>query len=286
MSIIYMGSYEQITNQIIQNLEKANSWSDMINSRAPINITGRSYKGINVMLLYNMDFKSRIWGTFRQVIKHGGRIRKGEKSSIVAFWSKYLPKQEGEEPPQEKWYLKVYRVFNVDQCEFIEDNQYLDYLEGKLNEEPIPAVPQEVVDDYLQRESIRLHIVDKVSVPYYTPKDDLISITDHQHYESNDEYFQTLYHECIHSTGHPNRLNRFEVGKHIYGSRDYSFEELVAEIGATFLSKETGINPDFMNSVAYVKHWIPELKKHPKWIVSAAAKAETAVEFILNRNQS
>lgn len=282
-----MNSYEQITNQIIENLEKATGgWSDMINSRSPINITGRPYRGINVMLLFNTDYKSRIWGTFRQIIKHGGKIRKGESSSIVAFWSRYQPKAEGDEQPKERWYLKVYRVFNVDQCEFIEGNEYLEYLEGKLNEEPVPAVPHEVVEDYLEREVVKLHIEDKVSVPYYSPKADLISITDRKHYKSNDEYFMTLFHEMLHSTGSPNRLKRFEVGDHIYGSRDYSFEELVAEIGACFLSRETGINPDFLNSVAYMKHWIPELKKHPRWISSAAAKAEAAVEIILNRSKS
>lgn len=275
-----MNSYQQITERIIENLSIATSWSDMISySNGPVNITGRPYRGINLMLLYNTDFTSRIWGTFRQIIKHGGKIKKGEKSSIVAFWSTYKPKDQ--EESEEKWYLKVYRVFNVDQCEFIEGNEYLAYLENKLNEDPIPAVPQEVVSDYLTRENITLKTVKKKSTPFYSPIKDQVSITDSKLYKNNDEYFMTLYHELVHSSGHPKRLNRFEVENTTFNRQEYSLEELVAEIGANFLCSETAVNPDFMNSVAYVKGWIPYLKDHPRWIVSAAAKAEKAVEFIL-----
>ena len=277
-----MNSYQMITNQIISNLENATTWSDMISSGRPINITGRPYRGINLMLLYNSSFKSRIWGTFRQIIKHGGRVRRSEKSSIVGFWSKYKPEpSEQNKEPTERWYLKIYRVFNVEQCEFIEENEYLDSLEGKLNEEPIPKVPNEVVSEYLKRENITLQRISQHSVPYYSPNKDLISISDHILYKSNDEYFMTLYHELTHSTGHPKRLKRFEVGSTVFGSQDYSLEELVAEIGANFLSAETAIKPDFLNSVSYIKGWIPQLIEHPRWIVSAASKAEQAVEYIL-----
>ena len=183
-----------ITNQIISNLENATSWSDMISSGRPINITGRPYRGINLMLLYNTRFKSRIWGTFRQIIKHGGKIRKGEKSSIVCFWSRYKPEPTDENKnPSERWYLKIYRVFNVEQCEFIEGNEYLESLDDTLNEEPISAIADEVVSDYLNREGIKLQTIDHHSVPYYSPSKDLISITDHSHYKNNDEYFMTLY---------------------------------------------------------------------------------------------
>jgi antirestriction protein ArdC len=278
-----MNSYQQITDQIIANLENAKGWSDMISfGNRPINIIGRPYQGVNLMLLYKPEYKSRIWGTFNQIIKHGGKIRKGEKSSMVAFWSKYQPKPTAEgKKPEEKWFLKIYRVFNVEQCEFIDGNEYLESLEGKLNEDPIPAAPDEVVSDYLKRENIALQRIVRHSVPFYSPKKDLISITDHALYENNEEYLMTLFHELIRSTGHPKRLKRCEVGSSIFGSQEYSLEELVAEIGANFLSAETDVKPDFLNSVGYIKGWIPKLKEHPRWIVSAAAKAEKATEFIL-----
>ncbi len=283
-----MNSYEQITNQIIENLAQSTSWSDMISfGNRPINIIGRPYQGVNLMLLFKPEYKTRIWGTFRQIIKHGGKILKGEKSSMVAFWSQYQPEPtEQNKKPEGKWFLKIYRVFNVEQCEFIEGNEYLEHLQGKLNEEPIPAAPDEVVSDYLKRENIALQRIVRHSIPFYSPKKDLISITDHALYENNDEYLMTLFHEMIHSTGHPKRLKRFEIGVNVFGSQEYSLEELVAEIGANFLSAETGVKPDFLNSIGYIKRWIPHLQDHPRWIVSAASKAEKATNFILKGGES
>ena len=282
-----MNSYEQITNQIIENLEKAKTWSDMINARNPINITGRAYRGINLMLLYNTDYDSRIWGTFNQIIRHGGRIKKNERGSIVSFWNKYQPKPTDENKnPDELWYMKLFKVFNTDQCEWVKDNEYLAYLEGKANEEPVPTVPQEVVDDYLQREGIKLVNKRSESVPFYSPKKDLISITDRKLYKNNQEYYHTLNHELIHSTGSPKRLKRFEVESSVFRSESRNLEELVAEVGSNFLSHEMGIEPDFLNSVGYIKSWIPQLKEHPRWIVAAAAKAEKAADFILQKGGS
>jgi antirestriction protein ArdC len=135
--------------------------------------------------------------------------------------------------------------------------------------------------DYLNRENITVQRINHHATPYYSPKKDLISIPDRPLYKNNDEFYMTLFHEVIHSTGHPRRLNRFEVGGGVFGSQDYSLEELVAEIGANYLSAETSINPDFMNSVGYIKGWVSKLKEHPRWIVSAAARAEKAVGFVL-----
>ena len=276
-----MNTYTLITNQIIANIKNAKSWSDMINATSPVNITGRPYNGINRFLLGKSKYKSRIWGTFKQITQYGGRVKKGEKSSIVALWMRYKPK-DATGATEERWYLKLYHVFNVEQCTFIDGNEYLAQLEGKLNKDAIPATADKVVSSYLKREHIQLVTVQNHSTPYYSPAKDLISITDHLLYKNNNEYLMTLYHEIVHSTGHPKRLHRFDVGSSVFGSHDYSLEELVAEIGANFLSASTGVSYDFMNSVAYIKSWIPHLEQHPRWIVSAASKAERAVESVLN----
>ncbi len=55
-----------------------------------------------------------------------------------------------------------------------------------------------------------------------------------------DSYFAALFHELVHATGHPRRLDRFshEEGNPL---ERYSFEELVAEFGAAFLGALCGI---------------------------------------------
>jgi antirestriction protein ArdC len=61
-------------------------------------------------------------------------------------------------------------------------------------------------------------------------------------FRSDEEYYRTLFHELVHSTGHASRLNRTELLKiNMLKSHDYSKEELVAEMGSAFLCGRCGI---------------------------------------------
>jgi len=87
-----------------------------------------------------------------------------------------------------------------------------------------------------------------------------------------------------HSTGHKSRLNRKELTKVSgFGSRDYSKEELVAEMGAAFLCSQAGIENTIDNSAAYLQSWIKKLKGDPKLAVMAAAQAQKAADYILDQ---
>jgi antirestriction protein ArdC len=92
-------------------------------------------------------------------------------------------------------------------------------------------------------------------------------------------YYHTLFHEMTHATAHPSRLYCKS------GSRgeSYAAEELVAEIGASFLSNTAGIlsEIEFENSAAYIAGWLKALKDDRKLIVQAASAAQKAADFIL-----
>jgi antirestriction protein ArdC len=77
------------------------------------------------------------------------------------------------------------------------------------------------------------------------------------------------------STGHTSRLNRDEISKiSLFGSHDYSKEELVAEMGSAFLCGHCGIEPAVIeNQTAYIQNWLKKLHGNKKWLVYAAAKA-------------
>ena len=69
-----------------------------------------------------------------------------------------------------------------------------------------------------------------------------------------------------------------------FGSPEYSKEELIAECGASFLCGYTGIeNETIENQVAYIEHWKKQLEADKKLIIFAAAQAQKAADFILNR---
>jgi antirestriction protein ArdC len=98
-------------------------------------------------------------------------------------------------------------------------------------------------------------------------------------------YYATLFHELIHSTGHPCRLNRPTLTESAgFGSDPYCREELVAELGAAFLCGHTGIENTIQNSAAYLQNWLEALKNDRTLIVQAAAQAQKAATTFSERS--
>jgi antirestriction protein ArdC len=120
----------------------------------------------------------------------------------------------------------------------------------------------------------------------YSPSLDYCNIP-HQHtFDTIESFYDTVFHELSHSTGHANRLGRKGVTETSYfGSHEYSKEELVAERGAAFLCGHVGIeNTTIENSAAYLQGWLKALKNDKTLLIHAAAQAQKASDFILNRN--
>ena len=87
----------------------------------------------------------------------------------------------------------------------------------------------------------------------------------------------------VHSTGHASRLDRLDRVA-AFGSEDYSKEELIAEISAAALVNQAGLETasSFRNSAAYIQNWLSVLRNDKRFIISAADKAEKAVNLIRN----
>jgi antirestriction protein ArdC len=105
-----------------------------------------------------------------------------------------------------------------------------------------------------------------------------------ENFKSDESYYATLFHELIHSTGHHSRLNRSTlIQMSEFGSEPYSHEELVAEMGASYLESLTGIfESEAEQNAAYIQGWISKLKNDKRFILSASTQAQKAVDFILN----
>jgi antirestriction protein ArdC len=102
-------------------------------------------------------------------------------------------------------------------------------------------------------------------------------------FTSSAQFYRTFFHELVHSTGHPWRLNRFAPGSG-FETEERGLEELVAEMGAAMLLAECGIFEDCAEkNASYCQHWFNQLKADPKLIVKAAGKAQRAVDLILGR---
>jgi antirestriction protein ArdC len=109
---------------------------------------------------------------------------------------------------------------------------------------------------------------------------DVVSLPDPEQFDGDEEYYCTLFHELIHSTGNKKRLGRIEPA--LFGSDPYAREELVAEIGASFLAGVAGFEEAGGDqSAAYIAHWLTAIRNNSKLVIQAAAQAQKAADLIL-----
>jgi antirestriction protein ArdC len=258
-------AYDRITGQIIALLEKGTvPWHKPWKAAAgwPRNlVTNKPYRGINVLLLHCMSYESPYWLTFRQAVMLGGTVRKGEKACPVVFWKRLQVEKEDDSKKREIPLLRYYHVFNLAQCDGLKNGA------APSSEEPVsPSRPENIVANMPQRPSIK----DGFTRAFYSLRED---------------YHATLFHELVHSVGHPSRLNRSTLNEQAgFGSDPYCKEELIAEIGAAFLCGHADIAEwTIDNSAAYVAEWLKRMKDDKKLIVHAAAQAQRAADFIIGR---
>jgi antirestriction protein ArdC len=105
---------------------------------------------------------------------------------------------------------------------------------------------------------------------------------------SSEAYYATLFHELVHSTGHETRLARPGVVQPAaFASHIYSREELVAEMGATFLGSLCGLTEvTIENSASYLASWLRVLRGEPKLLIQAAAQAQRAIDHLRGRTET
>jgi antirestriction protein ArdC len=94
---------------------------------------------------------------------------------------------------------------------------------------------------------------------------------------SVEQYYSTAFHELCHWTGAKHRLNRDFTGK--YRDAKYSFEEIVAELGAAFVCAHLGIKAELRHA-GYIQGYLEVLKEDDRAFFRAAAKAQQAVDFL------
>lgn len=275
--------YDIITDRIIQELENGTvpwhkPWAGGSNNSMNFT-TKKPYQGVNWIMTNMQGFESEYWVTFNQAKKLKGSIKKGSKSTPVIFW-KFLDGKINPETGKADQIpmLRYYRVFNMTQTEGIEyslpvqddktQNEIITSCEKIVNEMPL-AMPKVFHEE--QR-------------AYYQPRNDTINLPKMESFNSSNEYYSTYFHELVHSTGHPKRLNREGITESInFGSHCYSKEELIAELGASFLNGQAGIlNHVVKNSANYLQSWLNKLRGDKKLIVTAAGKAQKAANYILN----
>ncbi|MCT2410051.1 zincin-like metallopeptidase domain-containing protein [Chryseobacterium antibioticum] len=269
---------DKFISKILENLDKVNvnDWEQYtkLESAYPCNLfTEQNYKGFNMVALF-LDtiangFTSAKYATFNSISKAGGKLQKGAKGCVIEFFSfiyKHIETGKTYTQDQVKEMtklqqnkinkipcLKNYTVFN---------SQFIENL-SDLNLNIIDDQPEEKELEELQNcESFISKIITKGELDlrfgvdttaYYSPALDYIFMPEKKYFVSTSKYYSILFHEIIHWTGNGNRLNRTLAGHK--DKESYSFEELIAEMGAMLNCLQFGILNEFINSVRYLKSW-------------------------------
>lgn len=273
-------AYEVVTERLIAKLETGvipwrQPWKNTSRgAHLPCNFaTGRSYRGINTIMLLCSGFQSPQWMTYKQAQSIGAQVRKGEQGTPVVFWSF----QEREDSDKKSAWCKYFTVFNLEQIDGLQPEIPFDVPAFDPIEEA-----QRIADGYLASAS-HPKLLHGGSKACYSLNDDTVYMPDGSQFNKREMYYDTLFHELGHSTAHPMRLDRELSAK--FGTPGYSQEELIAEFTAAFLLAESGISTDDTDAhnAAYIAAWLKVLKGDSRIAIYGAQRAQKAADYILGR---
>jgi antirestriction protein ArdC len=231
-------------------------------------------------LLSMANYSNNRFVTFKQALDAGGNVRKGEKGWPVIY-VEYLEVEDRHSGElKEVPFCKHYTVFNVSQC---------DNLPAKFTEE-LPHADNPVIPscaEVVERMPNKPAIVHGFAQAAYCRGTDQVEMPSINLFTNSEAYFEVLFHELAHSTGHASRVGRFQPGTmNRFGSKEYGKEELIAEITAAALCHETGIFDKVeRNTTAYLQGWIKRIREDKNALVSAARQAEKATDYILGSSK-
>ncbi len=281
--------YDEITTKIIGELEAGRvpwvqPWGTAA-AKAPLAMpnnaaTGRFYSGINILILWGAVIEQSLpgqsWLTFRQALSLGGNVRKGERGTTVVYADRFVPDDEKKraretgDDPQAIPFLKRFTVFNAAQCENLPDEIAV------AAPPPEPDLIEPRVEALIAATGIDFRIGGNRA--FYAPAHDYVQVPPPQAYFEPINWHRTALHELGHASGHPSRLGRDLSGS--FGSKNYAFEELVAEMSAAFCCASFGIVPTVRHT-DYIGSWLDVLKEDNRAIVRAASQASKAADYLL-----
>ncbi len=277
---------QHVTDTIIAQIEAGTPpwrkpWTgDTRSASFPLRHNGVSYQGINILMLWATahvrGYNSARWMTFKQALELGGCVKKGEKATKSVFYGSIECEDEnaaeGEDGKRCIRFAKTNNVFNADQIEGLPETYYIR-----------PESPRDLgteadaeLDAFFARSGAEIITTDDPRA-YFHPTKDHIHMPPIATFYSAAGYYGTLAHELTHWACGEKRL---ATQKAHANRKEYAFDELVAEIGACFLSVQLGVEPQFDQSAAYVEGWLRAMKSDKEMIFKAAAEAQKAVDYI------
>lgn len=284
----------------------------------PRNLAGREYNGMNAfMLLLHCEkegYKIPRFCTFDcvQRLNKPGKdgkelprvsVLRGEKSFPVMLTTFTCIHKETKEKIKYEDYKKlseeekkaynvypkmqVFRVFNVAQTNLREARpelwERLEQENGHLRPENGTQFSFEPVDTMIRDNLWICPITPRhQDEAYYSISRNEIVVPEKEQFRDGESFYGTLFHEMTHSTGAEGVLDRIKPTA--FGSKEYSREELVAELGGALVSQRYGMIKHIKeDSCAYLKGWLDELKESPQFIKTTLLDVKRATSLITQK---
>lgn len=278
--------YQTVTDKIVAAIEAGAGefvmpWHVSAATGRPLNaLTGRGYRGVNVVALWAEAFVSGYgtgwWASYRQWEQLGAQVRRGERGTVIVFYNRLntAPTDELDESDRFRLVARASRVFNLDQVS--------GWRPPELTVVPVIESLAEVEAFITATGAVVVH---GGSGACYRRTEDRIYMPARDRFRgsptssASEAYYGTLLHELTHWSGATHRLNRTFGNR--FGDNDYAVEELVAEIGAAFLCADLGIaNEPRPDHAAYIASWLEVLGQDHRAIFTTAAKANEAAAYL------
>ena len=273
--------FKDLTARILAALEEGVvPWRRPWRSLAPTRYSGLPFTGTNRLVLSlaadARGYANPFWLTRAQGRRCGAEVLDGKEGTLVLrplpFSVPDRAKGARHRPPIPL--MARYEVFNGEQFDRLPPR----FRVGEESPAPGPGDRIGVAEDFFGAVSAKIEPGgDKAA---YDRTRDIIRMPILPSFDDPASYYATLAHEAIHWTGHRSRMGR-ELG----GRRDdpaYAFEEIVAELGASFVMGHLGLPCRVERDHApYVGHWISALENDERAIHRAASHAQRAADFLV-----
>jgi antirestriction protein ArdC len=282
--------YESVTDAIVAQLEPGEALGEWRTSwhgkqAMPRNAaTGAAYRGGNVLALWGAQirraFPAAWWATYKQWSALGRQVQRGQRATYGVKWVDRTRPDDSREAGEvslsevERRAFPVgFAVFNYAQTEPAEGIDGLPWEPPTSERAPDPS-PECAA--FFEQIGARI----MAGAPAYSPAIDTIFLPPLEAFDDAEAYYATSAHEHCHWTGHASRLARDLSGR--FGSDAYAVEELVAELGASFVAATLGIETTpRVDHARYLASWLRVLKSDSKAIFSVASAAQAAADFLI-----
>jgi antirestriction protein ArdC len=287
--------FDSLTADVLEALRNGNPpwrkpWGDLRRPKqhidfAPLAIptnaeTGTPYLGVNTLTLWNATVKGMLtesrWGTANTWWRLGATVKPQAPFTQVRYFATVEVPNSDEEETRPIWH-RLYNLAHVEGCDHLRQNHQLVRkirTEGEIDTNRA----------WVFISKCGAKVTWGGNRACYDPTKDLIRMPHKQRFGSELDVITTLFHELAHWTGHKARLHRRGVGQNCdRDSREYAFEELVAELTACFLLAALEIPDRYEVSqhAGYIKGYISLLENDRKALWQAAGQAGNAARYLM-----